>query len=292
MEPSRTLHGAPRTPHVAPRLWKYAVCNELFEGWPFDRMCRVVKDAGYEGLELAPFTLADRITEVSTERRRDLRRQAEDAGLEIVGLHWLLAKTEGFHVTSPDAGVRRRTAAYLGELAAACRDFGGTVMVFGSPRQRSRLPGVSSAEAFGFGADTFRQAMPAVAAAGATLCIEPLGPDETDFVNTCAEAVALIESIDHPACTLHLDVKAMSSEMTPVTDLIGRYGRRAGHFHANDPNGGGPGAGDVDFVPIFEALADTGYDRWVSVEVFDFTPGPEAIATRSLDYMEACRSRA
>jgi sugar phosphate isomerase/epimerase len=90
---------------------------------------------------------------------------------------------------------------------------------------------------------------------------------------------------------LHLDVKAMSSEATPVTDIIRRYIRRTGHFHANDPNRRGPGFGDVDFVPIFKALKDSGYDRWVSVEVFDYTPDPETIASRSVEYMRSCEGR-
>ena len=130
---------------------KFAICNELFEGWEFDRVCRFVKDAGYDGLEVAPFTLAPLITDVPAARRVELRQQAADAGVEIIGLHWLLAKTEGFYLTSPDKDVRQRTAAYLVALAEACRDFGGDLMVFGSPKQRSLLPGVSREQAFELG---------------------------------------------------------------------------------------------------------------------------------------------
>jgi sugar phosphate isomerase/epimerase len=87
---------------------------------------------------------------------------------------------------------------------------------------------------------------------------------------------------------LHLDVKAMSSEATAVPELIAQYGGQAGHFHANDANLRGPGFGPVDFVPIFRALRDAGYDRWVSVEVFDYKPDPETIARESLAYMHRC----
>jgi sugar phosphate isomerase/epimerase len=269
---------------------KLAICNELFEGWPFDRVCRFVKSAGYSGLEVAPFTLATPITDLPSSRRAQLRTQASDAGVDIVGLHWLLAKTEGLHVTSPDRAVRERTAEYLVALAEACHDLGGRVMVFGSPRQRSLLPGVARSEAMELAADTFRRAMPFVAAFEVTICMEPLAPAETDFVTTVADALTLIDAVRHPNFGLHLDVKAMSSESTPVPDLIRRYAGRAGHLHVNDANGRGPGFGHTDFVPILQALDESGYDRWVSLEVFDFTPDPETIALKSLAHLTKCAS--
>lgn len=265
---------------------KFAICNELFEGWDFGRVCRYVKSVGYEGLEVAPFTLAPRITDLSATRRNELRTEALEAGIHLIGLHWLLAGTEGLYLTSPDEGVRRQTADYLVELARATHDLGGDLMVFGSPKQRSLLPGVSREQAFDHAADTFRQAMPGIAEAGVRLCMEPLAPTETDFINTAAEAAQLADAVAHDNFVLHLDVKAMSSESTPMTELIARYAPRTGHFHANDPNLKGPGFGDMDFVPIFAALQDAGYDGWVSVEVFDYKPDPETIASESIRYMK------
>jgi sugar phosphate isomerase/epimerase len=267
---------------------RYAICNELFEGWRFDRVCRFVKSVGYDGLELAPFTLAPLITGVTPKRRAELRRQASDAGLEIIGLHWLLAKTDGLYLTSPDQSIRERTADYLVALAKACHDFGGSLMVFGSPKQRSLLPNVTQAQAYQWAADTFRQAMPRVAELGVRICMEPLAPSDTDFVTTCTDAVRLIEAVGHPNFVLHLDVRAMCSESTPTTELIRQYAPQASHFHANDANLRGPGFGDIDFVPIFRALHDARYDGWISVEVFDFKPDPETIATQSIAYMRRC----
>ena len=264
---------------------KYAICNETFEGWDHGRVCRFIADLGYTGLEMAPFTLAPRITDVSPEHRRQLRREAEDAGVQIIGLHWLLAKTEGLQVTASDEATRRRTAEYLIELASCCQDLGGTLMVFGSPGQRKIPPGATHEQAMEFAADTFRRAMPAIGKLGIQLLIEPLGPAETEFINTCAAGVELMEMVGHPDFGLHLDVKAMSSEATPVPDLIRQYGPRAGHFHANDPNKRGPGFGQTDFVPILRALKESGYDGWVSVEVFDYSPDPETIARESLRHM-------
>jgi len=67
---------------------------------------------------------------------------------------------------------------------------------------------------------------------------------------------------------------------------IRQYGKYLAHYHANDANLEGPGWGDVDFGPIFDALKDINYQEYVSVEVFIFDPGPEAIATKSLQYMK------
>src|SRR5919202_3748173 len=150
---------------------RYAICNETFEGWDHARVCAAAARLGYTGLEVAPFTLAPRITDVTHDQRRTLRKQAEDAGVPIIGLHWLLAKTEGFMLTAPDPAVRARTADYLGELARACRDLGGELMVFGSPQQRRVPPGAPREQAADYALDTFRRALPAVADAGVRVCL-------------------------------------------------------------------------------------------------------------------------
>jgi len=264
---------------------RYAICNETFEGWEHAKVCATVAELGYEGLELAPFTLAPRITDVTAVQRDQLRRQAEKCGLRIIGLHWLLAKTEGLQLTAPDPQVRQRTADYLVELARCCRDLGGELLVFGSPAQRRIPAGATREQAAGFAVDTFRRALPGIAGAGVKLCLEPLSPPEADFINTCREALDILERINDPHFVLHLDVKAMSTDEALTPELIRRHGGRAGHFHANDVNRRGPGFGDTDFVPIFQALHDSGYNGWVSVEVFDYSPDPVTIARDSIRYM-------
>lgn len=270
---------------------RYAICNETFEGWEHARICGTCAELGYTGLELAPFTLAPRITEVSLAQRQRLRKAAEAAGVRIIGLHWLLAKTEGLQLTSPDVQVRQRTADYLVELAKACRDMGGDLMVFGSPLQRKIPAGATRAQAVDHATDTFKRSVEGIAAAGVRLCLEPLAPTETDFIQTAAEGCEILERIKHPNLVLHLDVKAMSSESIPIPELIKKHAAITGHFHANDPNKRGPGFGAVDFVPIFQALQETKYAGWVSVEVFDYTPDPVTIARESIRYMRECESR-
>ena len=274
-----------------PQGFKYAVCNETFENWPCERAFAYAAECGYQGIEIAPFTIANFVTDIPAKRRAEIRRQAERAKLDVVGLHWLLAKTTGLYVTTPDAEVRRRTAAYLGDLARFCAELGGKIMVLGSPKRRNLLPGVSRQQAMTYAAEVLSAAMPAMEKNGVILAIEPLGPADTNFILTAAEGVELMKMVNSPHCRLHLDCKAMATEPTPIPELIRKYRSEFVHFHANDPNLQGPGFGKLDFVPIFQALREISYRGWISVEVFDYAPGPERLARESIAYMRKCESK-
>ena len=264
---------------------RYAICNETYGDWPFAAICEHAASCGYTGIEIAPFTLAASASAISSAVRDELRRTMKATGLECVGLHWLLAKTEGFHVTHPDRAIRERTIAYLGDLARLCADLGGRVLVFGSPKQRSLLPGVSLAQATDHLAEVFSRLVPVLESTGTVVALEPLSPVETDVLTTAAETCRLIERIGSSQVRLHLDVKAMASEPLSIPEIIRSSAHHLEHFHANDTNLQGPGFGDVDFVPIFMALKEVGYAGWVSVEVFDYAPGAERLARESIEYM-------
>lgn len=265
---------------------KLAICNETFVDWSFDRACEFARDCGYTGMEIAPFTLAASAYEITAAQRDDVRRAADAAELEVIGLHWLLAKTTGYHLTTPDAATRGRTAEYLRELARLCRDVGGRVLVFGSPMQRNLPEGVSHEQGLEHAAEVFRSLVPTLEEQDVILAVEPLGPAEGNFLNTAADGVRLVEMVGSPHCRLHLDCKAMSSEPTPIPELIRRHHGILEHFHANDPNRQGPGFGELDFHPIFQTLGEVDYRGWVSVEVFDYAPGVERLARESIEYMQ------
>jgi sugar phosphate isomerase/epimerase len=270
---------------------KFAICNETFGDRPMADTFSTIRKLGYTGVEIAPFTFAPHaepfdLRQVPAERIVEARQQAEDAGLDIVGLHWLLAKTEGYYLTSPDPTIRRRTADYLRTLVEICADLGGRVMVFGSPKQRNLLPGVTYDDADAYAVEVLHLVMPACKEYGVTIGLEPLGPAEGDFMLTAESAIRLAQLVGSPFCRLHLDVKAMSSEGRPIGDIIRESREWLVHFHANDPNLLGPGMGDVDFRPIFAALKEIHYDGWVSVEVFKYEPSPDEIARASIDYMQ------
>lgn len=264
---------------------KFAICNELFQDWPWQKSLELSRECGYTGWEIAPFTLGDAPLEVSSSKRKELGDQVRSAGIEVVGLHWLLAKTEGFHLTTDDSEVRERTADYLANLTRLCADLGGSIMVLGSPQQRNFPDSMTHEQADNNAMSVLEKVAPVLESTGVTLALEPLGPGEGNYWNEAAQAVRVIDKLNCGNIQLHLDVKAMSTEPQPIADVIRANADHMAHFHANDPNLLGPGMGDVPFEPIFEALRDVKYDGWISVEVFDYEPGIETILRESMENM-------
>lgn len=266
-------------------MQKFAICNETFGDWPWERVCQLVAETGYQGVEIAPFTFAPSVTDVTAERRREIRQAAADSGLDIVGLHWLLASPKGLHIHTKDDALRAKTVDYLKALIDFAGDVGAPVMIFGSPFQR-KLEDGDREGAWARMQDSFRQVLPLLAERNVILCQESLPAPESDFILTAAEAAQMVHDLDHPNFRLMLDVKSMCSEAKPIPEIIREFAPLVKHFHANDANRRGPGFGDTDFVPIAAALKEVGFQGYVSVEVFDYTPDPETIAQESLRYLK------
>jgi len=264
---------------------KFAICNEIFQGWKIEDVFDYAAKIGYDAVEVSPFTLANSVTEIPAAERRRIREAAARSGIAIAGIHWVLVKPEGLYINHVDSAVRSRTAQYFCDLVDFCADLGGKVIVVGSPKQRNVMSGVSSEQAWTWALETFRNAVARADLRGVTICFEPLAPAETNFVNTAAEAIRFVDQLKSRSFQIILDVKAMSSESKPIPQIIRDSWPRFAHFHANDKNLKGPGFGDVDFKPIAAALKEVGYQGLVSVEVFKFDEGPEAIASRSLEYL-------
>ena len=262
--------------------FKLAICNEIFEGWSFERMCRGAVEAGYDGLEIAPFTLSEDPVRLSKKRRSEVRKTMESEGLVSTGLHWLLRAPGGMHITTPDRSLRRKSWEHLRGLIDLAADLGdGAVMVLGSGRQRGTVDGTTVEEAKARLSEGLAGLAPAAEAAGVTILMEPLAPHLCDVVNTLEEALEIVRAVGSPGVQTLFDVHNAAAEPLPHDQTIKKYFESIRYVQINEMDGGYPGSGDYDFKAMLKAFRDLSYEGWISVEVFDLSPGPETIARQS-----------
>jgi sugar phosphate isomerase/epimerase len=265
---------------------RLALCNEVLRERDFAAQCAFAAAVGYDGLEVAPFTLADDPLSLAPTRVAEVRRAASDAGIAITGLHWLLVRPDGLSVTSPDAAVRARTIDAIRRIVDLCASLGGRYLVHGSPAQRRTPEGVDRATARAWLAEALAAAARAAQGAGVLYLLEPLPRDETDQVNTLDEAAALVREVGSPALATMLDAKSAAlSEGASAAALLRRLLPTGliRHVQLNDRNRRGPGQGSDRIAPIVAALVEGGYDGDIAIEPFEYVPDGPACAASSTD---------
>jgi D-psicose/D-tagatose/L-ribulose 3-epimerase len=268
--------------------FRHAICNEAFEKIPFSDACRAIRKAGYEGIEIAPFTLAEDPAAIPASKRREYGSIIESEGLKFVGLHWLMVSPKGLHVTTPDAALRARSWQHIRNLVDLCADLGsGGVMVFGSPSQRATTGGLNREQATRNYVDGLASVAPHAAARGITILVEALPKGQCDVVQTLDEAAAIVREIASPGVRTMFDTHNAVDEVEPHAVLLDRHYDLIRHVHVNEMDGRHCGAGSYDFKPVLTVLKRRQYPGWVSLEAFDFTPGAEKLANDSLRYLES-----
>ncbi len=269
-------------------MFRHAICNEVFKDWNFDDACAAIRAAGYTGIEIAPFTLAEDPAAIPQDQRREYKRIIDDQGLTFVGLHWLMVSPKGLHVTTSDKVLRGRSWLHIRNLIDLSADLGpDTVMVFGSPQQRATTGGLSREEATRHYVEGLSRVASHAEERGVTVLIEALPKSQCDVVQTLDEAASLVRQIDSPAIKTMFDSHNAVDEAEPHAILVDRYFDVIRHVHVNEMDGKHPGAGNYDFKPVFTALKRHNYAGWISLEAFDFTPGGQRIANDSLRYLES-----
>jgi sugar phosphate isomerase/epimerase len=267
---------------------RLSLCNEVLRPWDLARQCAFARAVGYDGLEIAPFTLSDAPHTLPVKAVAAMRRTVEDHGLVVTGLHWLLVTPEGLSITSPDAVVRARTRDVILGLLHLAAGLGAKVMVHGSPAQRRPVEGQSNEDAWTRARDLFASLAPEAGSRGLTYCLEPLAPPDNVFIETVAEAARMVGEIGHPAFRTMIDTSAASvREAEPAADLISRWipTGLVGHIQLNDANRRGPGEGRDRFAAVLSALRDTGYTGDIAIEPFVYEPDGPACAARAAGYV-------
>jgi D-psicose/D-tagatose/L-ribulose 3-epimerase len=267
---------------------RIALCNEVIAPMPFPKQCEYAAKLGYEGLEIAPYTLSDEPHRIGSAQLAAARSAAEDCGIAVTGLHWLLVKPAGLSISSKDAAVRKKTIDVMHAFIDQCAELGGKYLVHGSPQQRRIDPGETRAAAMARACESFAAIAEHAAKAGVVYCIEPLSSEQTPLINTLDEAAQLVAQIGSPAVQSMLDCSSAGRmEKEPLPALVDRWLPKGviAHVQVNDRNRRGPGQGEQRFAPLFAALRKNGYRGDVAVEPFDYVPDGPAAAARAIGYI-------
>lgn len=270
---------------------KLSLCNEVIRELPFERQCALAAGLGYRGLEVAPFTFGDDGWRMPAARRAEIRRACAESGVEVSGLHWLLAAPAGLSITGADRRVWQKSVDVLRASVDLCAELGGAYLVHGSPAQR-RVGDPSDAQR---AEEAWRLAAEAAGKAGVVYCLEPLAAPDCNFINTIAEAADVVRRIDNPAFRTMVDTLAAAlMEPDSVADAIRRAmatGLMA-HIQFNDRSKRGPGQGGDRFAPVVRALRETGYDGWIAMEPFVYEPDGATCAARMIGYVQGLLEQA
>ena len=265
---------------------KISLCNEVIRELPFARQCELIKKLGYDGIEIAPFTLDENPHRLPAARLAETKRIAADAGIEITSLHYLMVAPAGLNMTSLDPAVRARSVEVMRALCGLAAELGAKLLIHGSPAQRTLEPG-REAEGKKHGIESFAAAAEAAAKARVTYLVEPLAPQDTSFVTSIDQGVEIVRAINSPALKTMIDCSAMGRAGYSIPDLIRRWlpSGLIAHIHLNDPNRRGPGEGEMQFAPILAALAEQKYSGMAAIEPFIYEPDGPTCAARQIGYV-------
>ena len=263
---------------------RFSICNETFKDWSLEKVFSLISKLGYDGIEIAPFTISKDVRNVSREERKIIKELSQTYELKIVGLHWLLVSPKGLHIFYPNA--YEKTKKYIFELIKFNHDIGGKVLVFGSPKQRNIPKEMSYEQAWKNAVKFFKDCSNFAKKYDSIIALEPLARHLTNFINTSEEAIRMIKDVNSPNFKLILDVYSMSHEEREIGKTIKMSSEYLVHFHANDTNGLGPGLGNANYYEISLALKSINYKGYLSVEILRPIKDPIYIAKKSIENLK------
>lgn len=264
---------------------KRAVCNELFGSLGFPETCGLMASHGFDGIEIAPFTLFDENGKLPTTTIQMAKRSLADNGLGFAGFHWLFARPAGLFMVSGDSAVRAKAWNQLQHLLEAAGELGGGPLTFGSPKQRDsgQLP---KTLARGYLAEGLRGLCKLAVSCNSMVLIEALQSVDTNMINTLDEASDFIAEVGCPSVAGMFDFHNCGDEFLPWDQLIRRHRGIIRHVHLNTLDGGYPLHPDPDYLAAFRALKDIGYSEWVSLEIFTEPDDPSAVLAATAGFLD------
>lgn len=245
---------------------------------------------GYRGVELMadiPHAWPESTTDADVTA---IRSSLDRAGLVVsnVNAFMMNAVQDFWHPSwiEPDEACRRRRIRHtVGALTLAAR-LGATCITTepGGP-----LPDGKSHR---WGMDVFveglREALSHAEREGVSLLVEP---EPGLLIENAEQFLELARRLDSPAFGLNFDVGHFYCVSDPLPETIDRLREFTRHYHIEDIAASRvhehliPGRGAIDFRGVVDAIRRTGYDGWLTVELYPYLDDPDGAGAASLSFL-------
>jgi len=243
---------------------KPAISNISLTAYDHGHELKRLAEIGLKGLEIAPSRVwHDTWRGLKSSDIAIYRKLVEASGLKVIGLHSLFYDHPELGLFK-DENTRADTLKFMQHLSGICRDLGGTTLIYGGGRKRGDLP---LEDAFEEAISFFGELNNRIEDHGTVFCFEPLGPDDTDFINTVSESIRIVTSVNSPSLRVQLDAKALIENGDVEASVFDDVKPFLVHYHANEPGLGVLGStGKVDHAQLGSMLKAINYNEFVSIE--------------------------
>lgn len=235
------------------------------------RLLPTIKERGFDGIEIPIFN-------PTTFPAAQIRRALQENGLETTICSVI---PNGLGVIADDANVRAQTIAHLEASIARAAEVGARVFAGPLYSPVGYLPGRRrTPDEWKRAVEGFQTLGPALAQHNVTIAIEPLNRFETYFLNTAADAVALVREIGHPNVGLLVDTFHANIEEKSIAGAIRGCADVLCHVHISENDRSTPGLGNVRWAENFDTLREVNYNGWLMIEAFGLALPELAAATK------------
>jgi D-psicose/D-tagatose/L-ribulose 3-epimerase len=227
------------------------------------RLVPLIKEMGFSGFEIAMFDPADLAA-------NDIRRAFEASDLECTVCAIL---PPGINPISPDAAVRKISVQHLVRCIETASALGAKLL--GGPLYApiGYLPEHRpTKDEWSWAVDAFQSVCDVLDSCNVSISIEPVNRSETFFVRTAREASSLCDAIDHPRFGVTIDTFHANIEERDIPEALTSISPRLKHVHASENDRGLLGKGHIDFPGIVAALKKIGYNGYLMIEGFGYSP--------------------
>lgn len=263
---------------------KFAISNIA---WPQNQekeIFSVISHKGFCGVEIAPSRIWKDFRDITAAERIAYKKYVGRKHLEICSMHSLFYGTQGLGIFG-QTEERRNFVMFFRALIDLASDLEVPRMVFGSPSTRKRN-GMPFEQAVSIAANVLYPVAEYAYQRGTKILIEPLSPEETDFIENHKEGLALVGAVGSKGFGLHLDAKALSAEQEAMKDIFEECNGYFEHFHVNEERLGSFKEPLLPHESIARELKKSNYSGYVSIEMRELENPKKEIET-AMDFVRS-----